>query len=264
MPFDPLPHQPALPTFRRGGGPPLLLVHGFALRPRTYGSTASMLAMANTVLMPAWLEVRGPWTRDRALAGIVAALDEHVDEPVTVVAHSFGGALGLGLAARYPDRVRRLVLSDTLGLAPRWKLARSAATSLPLVRLATYRAAVDFLTSCRRLPLQVARAGWWGFVRDASDEIAAVAEASFPRHVLWAQRDTLLDADDGRRFAASLGASFDQVPTPPGAGPVDHDWLYRHPDLCLAMLHLVGVPTPLDDDAAANVLQQPGVGTPGA
>lgn len=264
MTLDPLPDHPVLPIVVRGTGPPLLLVHGFGLRPRTYGSSASMLAMTNRVIIPAWLEIDRPWTRDRALAGILATLDAQTRDPVTVLGHSFGGALALGLAARHPDRVARLVLSDTLGLAPRWRLARSALTSLPLVRLATYRAAVDFFSSCRRFPVQLARAGWWGFVRDARDEIEAVAAAEFPRHVLWAQRDTLLDARDGRRFADAIGASFDHVAPPPGAGPVDHDWVYRHPDLLLAMLHRLGVPTPLDDEAAENVLSQPGAETPGA
>lgn len=262
---DPLPPQPALPTFRRGSGAPLVLLHGFGLRPRTYGSMASMLAMSNEVLVPAWLEVQGPWTRDRALAGICCLLEETVgDAPVTLMGHSFGGALALGLAARFPDRVQHLVLTDTLALSPRWRLARSAATSLPLIRLATYRAAVDFMSTCRHHPRQLARAGWWGFVRDAGDEIDAVAAAEFPRHVLWAQRDTLLAAEDGKRFADAIGASFDHVASPPGAGPVDHDWLYRHPDLALAMLHRVGVPTPLDDEAARNVLDRPGAETPGA
>lgn len=261
---DPLPPQPALPVFRRGDGPPLLLLHGFGLRPRTYGSTASMLAMSNAVLIPSWLEVQGPWTAERALAGVVGILDQWVDEPATVIGHSFGGALALDLAARFPDRVRRLVLSDTLGLAPRWKLARSAATSLPLIRLATYRAAIDFLATCRSDPMQLARAGWWGFTRHANAQIAAVARAEYPRHVVWAQRDTLLEAEDGRQFANEIGASFDHVVSPPASGPVDHDWLYRHPDLCLAMFHRLGVPTPLDDTAAANVLERPGAETPGA
>jgi hypothetical protein len=56
-----------------------------------------------------------------------------------------------------------------------------------------------------------------------------------PAHVLWANRDSLLSRSDGRAFARELGASFD-VAREPDARPVDHDWMYGHPELLVAHL----------------------------
>ena len=67
---------------------------------------------------------------------------------------------------------------------------------------------------------------------------ALPASAGLPCHVLWANRDTLLSRRDGSEFARDLGASFTVVDRPKGAGPVDHDWMYRYPALFVVALIL--------------------------
>jgi lipase len=53
-----------------------------------------------------------PWTIDANVAALAAVVDADGGAPVTVVGHSFGGALALNLAAARPDLVRALVLLD--------------------------------------------------------------------------------------------------------------------------------------------------------
>jgi len=56
-----------------------------------------------------------PWTIDANVAALVALLEDSGNgpgEPVVVVAHSFGGAIALSLAAARPDLVSALLLLD--------------------------------------------------------------------------------------------------------------------------------------------------------
>jgi lipase len=62
-----------------------------------------------------------PWTIDANVAALAALLDNEPENPVLVVAHSFGGALAMQLAAARPDRVTRLLLLDpAVGLDGEW------------------------------------------------------------------------------------------------------------------------------------------------
>jgi lipase len=62
-----------------------------------------------------------PWTIDANVAALVALLEQQADGPVVLVAHSFGSAVALHLAATHPDRVTALVLLDpAIGLDGAW------------------------------------------------------------------------------------------------------------------------------------------------
>lgn len=53
-----------------------------------------------------------PWSIDANVKELAALLEESAEQPVLVVAHSFGGAVALHLAASHPDLVAALVLLD--------------------------------------------------------------------------------------------------------------------------------------------------------
>ncbi|KAA1247792.1 alpha/beta hydrolase [Mycobacterium simiae] len=53
-----------------------------------------------------------PWTIDANVSALVALLEDQSGGPVVVAGHSFGGAVGLRLAATRPDLVAALVLLD--------------------------------------------------------------------------------------------------------------------------------------------------------
>jgi lipase len=67
-----------------------------------------------------------PWHAGRHVADLLASLDAQGVERATVVGHSFGGLLGMRLAAAAPGRVERLALVDpAVALAPRVALAKA-------------------------------------------------------------------------------------------------------------------------------------------
>jgi lipase len=62
-----------------------------------------------------------PWTMDANAAALAAVVERSAAGPVVVVAHSFGGAIALHLAATRPDLVSALVLLDpAVGLDGGW------------------------------------------------------------------------------------------------------------------------------------------------
>jgi pimeloyl-ACP methyl ester carboxylesterase len=122
-----LPHRGgAVELWRRGSGPPLLYLHGLAdvhaLSPDRTWRFLERLAESFDVVAPAHpgyvgTDEMGPDTTIEDYVFHEADLLDALGlEQVDVVGHSFGGWLAAELAVRRPDRVRRLVLVDPLGL----------------------------------------------------------------------------------------------------------------------------------------------------
>jgi pimeloyl-ACP methyl ester carboxylesterase len=224
---------PALPATVLGEGPPIVFCHGFALTVRTYRPVLELLAdHGTTVVAPDLFAGTGKWTYHGMLDGIEALLEERAIERYTLIAHSFGGGLALGLAARHPERIAEMVFSDTIGVSGSWRMAWSALTGLPsYYRLATARAAADFVGSWLHRPRRLADAAWWAFRSEKTGEIRAVRSAGIDCFVLWAERDTLLDRRDGARFARYLNAPFVVAEDGREHGTIDHDWVFQHPAL---------------------------------
>ena len=221
-----------------GRGRPLVLLHGYAMQPWTYRGLARVLGRQARVVIPAIFALEGGWSFGRALDALVATLDDLGLERVSLLGHSFGGGLELGLAARHPERVVECVFADTLGVKERFGLAREALRDpLGILAMATPRSAASFFQSVVTHPGQLAAAAMWGFLSDRERDIDAVVEAGIPCHVLWANRDTLLARSDGQEFARRLGASFTVAVDP----PVDHDWMFDDPELFAAHLRLLGL-----------------------
>jgi lipase len=69
-----------------------------------------------------------PWSIDANVEALASLLEEAADGPVPVVAHSFGGAIALHLAAARPDLVDALILLDpAIGLDGQWMATIAAA-----------------------------------------------------------------------------------------------------------------------------------------
>jgi pimeloyl-ACP methyl ester carboxylesterase len=213
-----------------GRGEPLLLLHGFGLSPVTYLRTIDELARAGRVVAP-WLRCSdAPWDFDRLVDDVADTLDASGIERARVVGHSFGGAVAIGLTARYPERVRELVAADCLGISPGLVEISRRALHRRSLSLATFAAVRDVTTYAVRSPRELASAAWWGFRCDLVEAAQAVAASTVPRSVLWAEDDALLPAWLGRRTAELLGSDFHLVPSTEGRR-VNHDWPYRHPRL---------------------------------
>lgn len=216
-----------------GKGRPLVVLHGYAMQPWTYLPLARLLGREARVVIPAVFALRGRWTFDRALDSLVATLDHLGLDRVSLLGHSFGGGLELGLAARHPERVVECVFADTLGVKERFGLAAEALRHpLGILAMATPRAAASFFQSVATHPGELAAAAMWGFLSDRESDIDAVVRAGIPCHVLWANHDTLLARSDGQEFARRLGATFTLAIDP----VVEHDWMFDDPQLFAAHL----------------------------
>ncbi|MDX3900112.1 MAG: alpha/beta hydrolase [Sphingobium sp.] len=145
--------------------PLLVLVHGGFDHARSWDWTARALAQDYHVIAP---NLRGHgdsgWSTDGSyaahqyvydLAQLIAMQDR---DPVTIVGHSLGGSITLRYAGLFPDKVRKLVAIEGLGMAPAvmkrqqekpettrwldWIAERRASASRPPRRYPTIEAAI--------------------------------------------------------------------------------------------------------------------------
>ena len=209
--------------------------------PGTYLCTARLLADRVRVVTPDLFALPERWTFDHALDCLELTLDDREIDRTTLLGHSFGGGLELGLATRSPERVTECVFSDTLGMNSEFSLAREAVHPVGILRMATPAAARSFVRSWASHPIQLSAAGLWAFRSNREAEIEAVAANRLPCHVMWAERDTILSRKDGREFARRLHATFTVAERPPGYGPIDHDWMFDDPELFVQHLDKLGL-----------------------
>jgi pimeloyl-ACP methyl ester carboxylesterase len=225
----------------KGAGAPLVLLHGFAMRPATYARLADLTATRCRVVVPDLFDVPGQWRYAKVLDSLTAAVDHLGLEKFSLLGHSFGGGIALGFAQRYPGRVVELVLSDSLAASREWQLAAEVLHHpVRLVRLATPTATAAFVRTWIDHPRQLVDAAWWGFTSGRTIGSEAVAHDGIPAHVLWANRDSILSRRDGERFAQELDATFTVASAPDGRG-LDHDWMFQQPDIFFEHLLALGL-----------------------
>ncbi|MDT5065651.1 MAG: lipase [Mycobacterium sp.] len=118
----------ALNTYRYGpaGRTQILAIHGLTGHGRRWEPLANRHLPEFAIAAPDLLghgrsSWAAPWTIDANVAALAAVLDADPAGPVTVVGHSFGGAVALSLAQTRPDLVAALVLLDpAVGLDGAW------------------------------------------------------------------------------------------------------------------------------------------------
>ena len=103
-------------------GVPVLYLHGFG------GSADSFaplypLVRSEQIALDLWgfgrsAEADG-WSVFDYARKVIALLDALSIEKTDIIAHSFGGRIALVLAARFPTRIRRMVIADGAGIPPR-------------------------------------------------------------------------------------------------------------------------------------------------
>lgn len=251
--------QPALPdiehrvvhgyrrAFRRcGDGPPLLLLHGIGDSSAGWAPVMRALGEHFTVIAP---DLLGHGASDKPRAdysvaafanGVRDLLDVLGIDRVTVVGHSLGGGVAAQVAYQYPDRVERLVLVSSGGVArevtPALRLlsAPYAELALPFTALPGAKAvAAGVAQVLKRTPLDIgvdadelvrvfdglpsgparksftrtlrAVVDWRGQVVTMLDRCYLAAE--MPTLLVWGDRDAIIPVAHAHRAQAEIPGS---------------------------------------------------------
>jgi pimeloyl-ACP methyl ester carboxylesterase len=114
----------ATPVLEGGSGPAVVLLHGPGEFAAKWMCVIPELIRTHRVIAPdlpghGESQAAGaPLTPDRVLAWLDELIDATCPAPPTVVGHVLGGAIAARFAIRRGSRLARLVLVDSLGLAP--------------------------------------------------------------------------------------------------------------------------------------------------
>lgn len=193
-----------------GAGAPLVLVHGLSGSSRWWRRNVEPLARRFRVFVIDLIRFGRSRGRQRfvlaeAADSLVAWMDRMGLERASFVGHSMGGYIAADLAARFADRVDRLVLVCAAALP----LGRShVGTAVGLAQAIRYLP-LDFypilLTDAYRAgPTTILRAGLELLAHNLTDRLGAIRA---PVLVVWGQHDALVPLDVGRRLHAGIAGS---------------------------------------------------------
>jgi pimeloyl-ACP methyl ester carboxylesterase len=107
-----------------GDGPPLVLLHGPNFYAAVWLQIVPRLARSHRIVAPDLpghsnsVVPGGAIDTNRVLDWLGALIDRTCPSPPALVGQTLGGAIAARFASRHSDRLRQLVLDDTLGLAP--------------------------------------------------------------------------------------------------------------------------------------------------
>ena len=235
-----------------GEGPPLLFLHGWGLGYRAYRRSLQRLADQGAhVIAPALPGFGGNPAlpaEEVSFAGYAAWVVRFLDtldvaEPVAVVGHSFGGGVGIRFAHEHPDRVRSLVLVNSVGgsawshhdsglrsLAERpiWDWGIHLPLDLLPVRQLTRVVPVileDMVPNLMRDPMSLWRVGGLARQADLTAELEGLRASGLPIVVLWGRADRVLPRASMESLCAAAGIDPDRVVTVAGK----HTWLLADP-----------------------------------
>jgi pimeloyl-ACP methyl ester carboxylesterase len=255
-----------------GDGPPVVFLHGWGLNHRTYrhglerlvGHGVRVYAPAlpgfgGTAPLPAYRFSLG------AYADWVAAFLRAVgiEEPVTLVGHSFGGGVALLTAHDHPEHDGRLVLVNSVGgsvWAQRdelpvlmhdrpvwdWGLHLAAAHTISLRTVTRIMPVIvaDALPNAVLHPSVLWRVGRLARDANLSAELEELKRRRLPVVILWGRDDTVIPWACAESLAVALGGS--EIVTVPG----NHSWLLADPGRFAEVLtNVIGV-TPDEEPAA--------------
>lgn len=223
---------------RTGRGPAMILLHGLGSSIYTWADVIPALAQDHDVVAADLPGFGGSDIPDELApsvypATVLGLMDRLGISRATLVGNSLGGAVAVVLAARHPERVRRLVLVDSAGynLEPSkrpliLRLAGSAAAgaaldALPARRWVVARALRQvFYDSARVTPEKLeeylaplARPGATEAVRSLLNDRsgfglpALASEVRVPTLIVWGRNDRWVPVADADRFAAAIPGS---------------------------------------------------------
>lgn len=242
--LDTLPNGRRLRVARLGSGPPLVLLHGYPDNLQLWCALAPRLADRHQVIALDWpgMGWSDPWpggtTPQHQADRLLALLDAWGIAQADVAGTDMGGQPALVLAALHPQRVRRLVVMNSLVFGdehtsweirilrkmgwnrvllrrlPRLVFWRARRTSLPAGTTLPPELHADLWDSFRRPEVRffVARlcAGYQGTLPHLPELYGRV---SCPTLVLWGERDRHFPPRHAERLHAAVpGSRLEIIP----------------------------------------------------
>ncbi len=201
-----------------GEGRAVLALHGWGGSIRSFWAVAEMLAprgyQVHLLDLPGFGQSALPpktWGVEDYTRFVVAYLDARGLARVELLGHSFGGRLGLVLAADYPQRVHKMVLANAAGLRTplplgrrlRNGVARALRHTLSARGLERLRAQLQERYNQRYASEDYLNAGPLRetLVRVISQDLADfAARVQAPTVLVWGDRDTETPLWQGRRL----------------------------------------------------------------
>ena len=233
-----------------GAGHPLLFVHGWGLGQHTYKAALKRLVhLGLKVYAPALPGFGGTPDLPNAefsFPGYARWLDAFVEavgieEPVFLVGHSFGGGVSIQFAHDFPDRVRTLVLINSVG-GSTWQSAGGVVRSmaerplwdwgihfprdvmpLPQMRRVLPVILEDALPNLIRNPRALWRVGMLARSADLTVPLEELKRRHLPVVVLWGDKDTVIPRASFDALCTAIGSAGEVVPG-------THSWLLADPD----------------------------------
>ena len=230
----------------------MLFLHGWGLSHRSYRhALARLREVGSRVHAPALPGFGGTdalpsdsFTLEGYADWVAEFLDEvGVDEPVFCVGHSFGGGVAIQLAVRHPERVRSLVLVNSIGGAT-WQRDDGDSPAISMAERPWWdwgihfprdvlptREAVRVVPTILRetvpnlveSPLAMWRAGKLARTADLTEELEELKRRRLPVVVLWGARDKLIPRESFDDLCAAIGSEGEVVEG-------SHAWLLADPD----------------------------------
>lgn len=203
-----------------GSGPAVVLLHGLCGSSRWWNANIPALAADFRVLAVDLVgfgrsRCPGPLPDLAGLADLLASWMEQVGAASAhLVGHSMGGHVAIHLAARHPERVRRLVLADAAGLPRRLtaaEVARWAYQIAPPTRWGDPAfLPVIWRDALRAGPVTALRA-LHGIVTD--DVTPLLPRIQAPTLIVWGAGDTVIPVDHGEALRDGItGARLEVIP----------------------------------------------------
>jgi pimeloyl-ACP methyl ester carboxylesterase len=229
----------------RGAGEPVVLIHGFPTSGHLWTEVVPFVPAGHRVVV---VDLLGYGRSDRPRArsvGVSAHADRTIQlfdalgiKEACVVGHDAGGGVAQSMAVRYPDRVSRLCLIDSVAFdgwpRRRVRLARAAlpvarhlppAWLLPMVRGGLLRGYADHERGVHSVAHYVrpfgGAEGREALVRhllelNAADTAALASrlkEVDRPTAIVWGEDDPFLPAGIARRLRDAIsGSTLDIIP----------------------------------------------------
>jgi len=229
----------------------VVFLHGWALSNTTYRRALKRLVEQGArVLAPALPGFGGTAplpSEDFSLAGFAAWVAEFLDavgqeEPVVLMGHSFGGGVAIVTAHDHPERVRSLVLINSIG-GSAWReegtVVRSMAERplwdwgihfprdiLPAGQIRRVLPVIlrDALPNVVRDPAGFWRTATLARTADLTAELEELKRRELPVVVLWGDQDRIVTRASFEALCEALGG--EDCYTVPGT----HAWMLADPD----------------------------------